>query len=220
MKKTLFLALLLLSASVNAQSQLFEINAGMGIDLNTTPSLNDYINTGFATSSDERPSINTNVEFYGEVGRQVTDHFQLGVEYALTVASYNTFNDKAGGRYDLSYTMHMPSLMAYYVINGSGYKFKFGGGAGYRIASLDETLAVYPSAVNYKSTGVGFLLKADGSTSLGGNLYANIQGILRLDFLGAPEHNNIKLSYSTFSNEDVNLNSFSAGLRLGLTYMF
>lgn len=220
MKKILLFALLVSSASLlRAQSQVFELNAGMGIDMSATPSLNDYINTSFATSQDERPSVNTNVEFYGEVGRQISSHFQMGLEYAMAIASYNTVNFKAG-KYDLSYTIHMPSLMAYYVINGTGYKFKFGGGLGYRIASVDETLSFYSSAVNYTSSGVGGLLKADGSTSLGGNLYANIAGLLRMDFIGVPKNGNAKLSYKNVANEEVNMNSFSAGLRLGLTYMF
>lgn len=219
MKKFLFFALLFLSGSLWAQSQVFELNAGMGIDMSATPSLNDYINTSFATSQDARPSINTNVEFYGEVGRQLSSHFQLGLEYAMAIASYNTVNFKAG-KYDLSYTLHMPTVMAYYVINGTGYKFKFGGGLGYRIASVDETLSFYTSAVTYKSSGVGALLKADGSTSLGGNLYANIAGILRMDFIGVPKSGTTKLSYQSVANEEVNMNSFSAGIRLGLTYMF
>ncbi|MGE5431813.1 MAG: hypothetical protein ACM3QX_12100 [Syntrophomonadaceae bacterium] len=219
MKKIIFFVLVLLSVRANAQSQLFEINAGMGIDLAATPSLNDYINTSFATSEDQRPSINTNVEFYGEIGRQTSEHFQLGVEYAMTIASYNTINGKAG-KYDLSYTIHMPSVLAYYVINGSGYKFKFGGGAGYRLASVDESLAYYSSAVNYTSSGVGFLLKADGSTTLGGSLYANIAGLIRTDFIGVPKNGNANLAYNNAANEKVNMNSFSAGIRLGLTYMF
>ncbi|HEX2866218.1 MAG TPA: hypothetical protein VHO03_04205 [Ignavibacteriales bacterium] len=220
MKKILFFALLFFSGNLlRAQSQVFELNAGMGIDMSATPSLNDYINTSFATSLDERPSINTNVEFYGEVGRQLSSHFQLGVEYAMAIASYNTVNFKAG-KYDLSYTLHMPSVMAYYVINGAGYKFKFGGGAGYRIASVDETQLNYTSALNYKSSGVGALLKADGSTSLGGNLYANIAGIVRMDFIGVPKNGTTKLSYKNAANEEVNMNSFSAGIRLGFTYMF
>lgn len=219
MKKILFIALLLLSARAFAQSQVFEINAGMGIDLGATPALNDYINTSFASSADQRPSMNTNVEFYGEVGRQLGTHFQMGLEYALAISSYNTVNYKAG-KYDISYAVHMPSIMAYYVINGSGYKFKFGGGGGYRIASVDETLAFYTAAQNYKASGAGFLLKADGSTSLGGNLYANIAGLLRLDFIGVPESGGTKLAYNNIAHETVNLNSFSAGIRLGLTYMF
>ncbi|MGE5353806.1 MAG: hypothetical protein ACM3P0_17100 [Acidobacteriota bacterium] len=219
MKRIIFFVLLVLSFKVNAQSQIFEINAGMGIDMSATPSLNDYINTSFATSEDQRPSVGTNVEFYGEVGRQISQHFQMGLEYAMAVSSYNTVNFKAG-KYDLSYTIHMPSLMAYYVINGNGYKFKFGGGAGYRMASVDETRSNYSSALNYSSSGAGVLLKADGSTSLGGNLYANIQGLLRMDFIGTPKSGNMRLAYTNIANEDVNMNSFSAGLRLGLTYMF
>ncbi|MCU7491371.1 MAG: hypothetical protein HF309_16850 [Ignavibacteria bacterium] len=219
MKRIIFFVLLLFSVRANAQSQLFEINAGMGIDMSATPSLNDYINASFATSEDQRSSVNTNVEFYGEVGRQISEHFQMGVEYALAVSSYNTVNFKAG-KYDISYTIHMPSLMAYYVINGNGYKFKFGGGAGYRLASVDETLSYYSSAVNYTSSGIGLLLKADGSTSLGGNLYANIQGLIRMDFIGTPKSGNTRLAYNNIANEDVNMNSISAGIRLGLTYMF
>lgn len=217
MKKT-FLLLFLVSA-LRLNAQVLDLSAGMGISLSSTPALNDYINASFATSEDQRPSFTTNVEFYAEAGHQYKEHLQFGLEYAVIIGSYNTINNKVG-KYDMAYTIHLPSVLAYYVINGNGYKFKFGGGGGYRYVSLDETLANYSSAVNYTTSGVGFLVKADGNTTLGGNLYANIQALMRLDFTGEPKSSTSVLSYNNIGKEKVNFNSFSVGVRHGLSYFF
>ena len=42
------------------------------------------------------------------------------------------------GRYELSYSVLMPTIINYYVIDGQGYNFKFGGGLGLRFASINE----------------------------------------------------------------------------------
>ena len=107
--------------------------------------------------------------------------------------------------------------MAYYVIPGQGYKIKIGGGLGPRFSSLEEK---YPSySETYTSTGFGILAKADGSTTLGGNLYAYIGGDLRLDINGSLKRNGENFK-NKINNENVNLNSISAGLKLGVVYLF
>jgi hypothetical protein len=100
--------------------------------------------------------------------------------------------------------------MIFYLFPGNGYQFKAGGGAGPRFCNIEET---YNSKIPYScnSTGVGFVLRGEGNTTLGSNLYAYIAGSLNADFCG-----NVKMN----TEKKIELNSYSAGLRLGLTYIF
>ncbi|MGE5457632.1 MAG: hypothetical protein ACM3RX_04695 [Methanococcaceae archaeon] len=217
MKKLLMvLFVFLLTAQLKAQ---VDVSAGMGINYWSAPSLNDYINSYIAVSSDQMPSFSTNVEFYGEAGLNLPGNLQVGLDYAYLIYSYNTNNGKVG-KYDFTYNMHMPTLTAYYVLQGPGYKFKFGGGAGYRVALFTEKFYNSIGTYDYKARGVGFLLKADGNTSLGGNLYANIALLLRFDFLGKPTSDNNSFLPGQMVLNDISFNSYSAGLRLGMTYFF
>ena len=72
---------------------------------------------------------------------------------------------------------------------------------------------------NYSSVGFGILLRAVGNTALGSNVYANITGDIRYDLNGTPKNNGNPIRNETLDN-NVNLNSLSVGLSLGITYIF
>ncbi|MFH1198257.1 MAG: hypothetical protein V1720_21315 [bacterium] len=213
MRKFLFIALvILLPTASNAQ---VDLSAGMGINFINTSSLTDYINMNFAPASDQLATFNTQVGFFGECDYSLSPNFQLGLEYVYSIYSFNT--SYCGiGTYDLSLNIHNPSALAYYVVNGEGYKFKFGGGAGLRLASLEEQLPATTQAVDYSSTGFGLLLKIVGNTRLGGNIYAYIAGDARYDFVGEPESDGKKLTNNSL-DENVNANSLSVGIKLGIS---
>ena len=131
-----------------------------------------------------------------------------------------SFNTNIGlGVYDISYTHHKPSLLAYYVIPGKGFKIKLGGGAGYRIVTVSEKLPTSGSRIKYTSGGLGLLVKVKGDTAIGEKLYANIGLDLRFDLPGEPENNGKKMHNGAL-REDVNLNSLSVGISLGISYFF
>lgn len=213
MKNSIAVLMILLSIAFTSSNGQLNITGGMGIDLTNTSSLNDYISYN---NGERRADFNTNVEFFGEAGYLLNGDLQIGAEYAFSISSYNS---NTRGYYNLSYDTHMPSILAYYVISGQGYKFKFGGGAGYRYITLDEARANYIQPLSYTASGVGFILRADGNTTLGGNLYADIALQMRLDYVGEPKSND-KTLVNSFSQQNVDLNSFSVGIRLGLAYYF
>lgn len=202
---------MMLAATVSAQ---VDVSAGMGINFINSSSLKDYVNANFQ-GTEKMNSFNTGVEFFAEADYTLSPSFQMGVEYAMEIFSYNS--DFSGGlaNYDISYTHHKPSVLAYYVLPGEGYKFKFGGGVGLRYVSVDEEIF---QTRNYSSTGFGLLLRAQGHTALGGNFYANIGADMRLDMPGEPENDGTPLGQNT--GGDVNLNSFSVGVKLGVSYFF
>ncbi len=191
-----------------------ELRAGMGISFGSNPSLKDYINQ--IAGYDELGSFSSSVIFSGEYDYAVSQTYDLGLEvgYLLNSVTFSTF-----GTYDFSYHIIMPTVTSYYVIRGEGYNFKFGGGIGPRLVSADESLPATPSATNYTSTGFGFLLRVAGNTRLSDNFYAYISGDLRYDLNGEPK-NGDKYLINNATHEKVNLDTFSAGVSLGVTFTF
>lgn len=212
MKKYLFVLLFIPVTVINAQ---WDFSISMGLDFRSASSYRDYINSGFAPANDKLSTFSSAVNFTGEAGYQLTETFQLAVEYSLLIDSYNT-SVATAGVYEISYIVHRPSLLAYYVINGNGYKFKFGGGVGPRFIALEEKII---SSTDYSANGFGVILKADGNTLLGGNLYALIGLDLRYDTSGDLKTDD-GLYIENFGNgEKVNLNALSIGIKLGIAYL-
>ncbi len=211
--KLLFFLSVVFSFSSFAQ---VEVRGGMGISFLSNPSLTDYINQNFASSSqDQLGNFNSAVNFSLEGDYYFNNTFQMGLEVAYLLNSYTY--PAITGKYEFDYNIIMPSVTAYYVLQGEGYNFKFGGGAGIRISSVDETRQLSTISKSYSAVGFGFLLRADGNTALGGNLYANIGGDIRYDLNGKPKNGN---DYISNINNNVNLNTLSVGVRLGVTYRF
>jgi hypothetical protein len=212
--KFVFTFALLCILSFNSFSQI-EIRGSMGINFLSNPSLTDYVNQNFAPYSQKLSSFNTAVNFSVEGGYYLKENFQMGLEIAYLLNSYSY--PAITGSYDFSYNIIMPTVTSYYVIQGQGYNFKFGGGLGIRISNVSETLPQSTISTSYSALGFGFLLRADGNTALSNNVYANIGGDIRYDLNGEPKNGN---NYIVNINNNVNLNSLSLGVRLGITYRF
>lgn len=216
MKKiTVLIIFLFVGSSSYAQ---VDVAAGMGIDFTSISTLQDYININFAPSNNQIPTFHSSFVLFSEGNYSLNKKFQLGFEYVYTLYTYNT-NVGVLGLYDISLVQHKPSVIVYYVFSGKGYRFKFGGGLGPRIGSLTERLPNNVAKTNYTAYGVGYVIKAEAHTLLSRNFYAMIGGDIRLDYPGIPKHNN-KALYNSISNMDVNVNSFTVGVKLGISYYF
>lgn len=156
MKKYILFLSILFNSFFYAQ---FDVGAGMGLNFFSSPELRDYINSNFS-AGDDISSFNTSADFFLEFDYNLYTRYQIGIEYTYNIYSYNT--NFLNGRYDLALIQHKPSLVAYYVYEGTGYKFKIGGGLGLRIAEVDEEL--YGTISEYSATGFGVLLKTQGDT--------------------------------------------------------
>ena len=214
--KSIFLCLFIL-VSLSTPHAQYSIRASMGIDFANTPSLNDYINQTFPVDGNPLNDFNTAVNFSGEVGYSITNTFQIGVELSYLLNSFNFSNDL--GKFELDYNIISPTLLGYYVLNGAGYNFKFGGGLGIRFVTVDLTFPGRNFTTKYSGTGFGMILRAEGNTLLGGNFYANIEADLKYDINGSPK-SGISNLYNSISREDVKLTSLAVGLRLGVSYIF
>lgn len=213
MKNSFILAVLMVSSSIIYPQ--VELRGGMGIDFASIPSLQDYINQLLGTEL--LGSMNSAIVFSGEAGYLLNENYSFGIDAGYLINSYTSVYDL--GQFEFAYNILALSVMNYYVVSGEGYHFKFGGGVGPRFVFIDESLPGTGSTITYKSTGFGFILRADGNTSLGGKVYANIGADIKYDFNGEPADNGRYL-VNTVIPENVSMNSFSLGLRLGISYLF
>jgi len=210
MKRILILLLMFITyGSLFAQ---WDVNFSMGLDFKSSPSFRDYVNSSYAAPGNQLATFKSSVGFAAEADYKVNNDFELGVEYNLQIDSYTTpFGN--GGAYEISYNQHRPSLLAYYVVPGTGYQFKFGGGIGLRYISLSERVF---TSTKYSASGVGFILRAVGNTILSKDFYVFIGTELRYDLPGEVSNGNQYL-INNAGGDKLNLNSLSVGIYLGIT---
>lgn len=208
--RKVFITIIFLTTTLSAQ---IDLTGGMGINYFNSSSLFDYLNINF-TGGERLKSFNSSVEFFIEGDYNLNPGFQVGAEYGFSLFSYN--NLLAGTNYDISITYHKPSVLAYYVIPGEGYKFKFGGGIGYRFVSLSERIGVEQ---DYSAKGIGFLLRTQAFTTLGDNLYVMLGFDARYDYNGEPS-NDERYLMNTIDDTKVNLNLISFAFKIGIAYFF
>ena len=187
-----------------------EVRASMGIDFISVPSLKDFLELNY--SPDRLSDFSSAVNFSGAYGRMIGDNSQLELEFGYLLNSYNYSQDN--GTYDLNYAVIMPSLLYNFVLIGNGYNFKFGGGAGLRLLSITEK---QPGQFdeNKSSVGYGLIVRAAGNTAIAQDVFAHIGADIRYDLLGKPEESGAS---NVIGN--VNFNSLSFGIRLGISYQF
>ena len=214
MKKHLFITFLLLSNTF-AFAQ-YELKGVMGIYFVSIPSMQDYINQSGLASNNQLSSFVSSVMFAGEAGIFISPDFETTLEVAYQLYSYT--NGSTEGQYELIFSNLMPTVFAYYVLAGTGYNFKFGGGLGARFINVDESLPATGLTTTYNSVGYGIVGRVEGNTLLGGSIYANIGADIRYDVNGEPENSGTPL-HNNLQKENVNFNAFSVGVRLGITYI-
>ncbi|MCW8810358.1 MAG: hypothetical protein OQK52_05535 [Ignavibacteriaceae bacterium] len=216
MKKITVLFFLIIASGFTLAQ--IELKGTMGINFLSSPSLQDYINQNYAPSDAQLGTFNSAVIFTGEVGTFIGKDFELSLEIPYQIYSYT---ENVGlGQYELAYNSFMPSVMAYYVLLGSGFNFKFGGGAGPRFVNVSENKKWQGTEESFSSIGFGGLLRVEGNTALAENVYANIGLDLRYDVNGEPENSDSKKLVNNVKGEKVNFNSFSLGVKLGISYLF
>ena len=216
MKKIFWIFTVLLISNLTFSQT--ELKATMGINLISIPSAQDYINQNYAPQDDQLSTFNTAVIFSGEVGYFLNEKFEMSIEFPYQIYTYTT-TIAGAGQYNLSFDSFLPSVMAYYVISGNGYNFKFGGGVGPRFVNVTEEKKWQGTKVDFSSIGFGGLLRIEANTALSENLFANIGGDLRYDINGEPENDSGHTLYNIVENENVSFNSFSLGVKLGISYL-
>ncbi|MGK9370045.1 hypothetical protein ACSSWA_14200 [Melioribacter sp. Ez-97] len=215
MKKfNLFIILFIVFVS-NVYSQ-WDISIAMGVDFKSAPKYRDYVNAVYGPYGKKLSTFSSAGNFSIELDYAGFKDFQPGIEYSLLVDSYTI--SLQGGVNELSYVIHRPSLLGFYKIEGDGYKFKFGFGAGIRMVEFTEKII---TETGYSSSGFGIVLKTKGITKIDGNLFVSVGIDLRYDSFDELYNKELDkkiINYAT--GEAVDLNSVSAGIKLGVVYSF
>jgi len=210
MKKILISFFVVMSSVLSFAQTQNEVRASMGIDFVSVPDLKTYLEANY---TDILSDFSSAVNFSGSYGRMVGENNQLEIELGYLLSSYNA--SSTGGTYDLTYTLIMPTLLYNYVLNGKGYNFKFGAGAGVRLLGFTEKLPADPNDYNNSSLGYGFILRVAGNTGIAQDVFAHIGADIRYDIL-----KEVEPSKEGNTIGDVNFSSLSFGIRLGISYQF
>ncbi|QOJ30264.1 MAG: hypothetical protein HRU80_15845 [Ignavibacteriales bacterium] len=215
MNSNRYILLFLLLAGEMLFGQLY-VRGSMGISFFTAPAMKDYLNFNYAPADQQVNTFSTSVEFAGEAG-YISGGYSYAAEFAYFLNSY-TYPFIAS-QYEFGYGILAPSVIVSSVTSGKGYNLRLGAGAGPRFTTVEETIPGSNVKKSFTSAGVGFLVKAEGNTALSENLYAYIAGDIRYDMNGEPEKDGKGMT-SLLTPENLSMNIFSFGIKLGVSYIF
>ncbi len=195
----------------------YGIGGGMGISAISMNEFISYMNLLHVQDVYNRISeFNSAIEFFGTFDLFLRHDFASGFEYSYLFGSHNIAT--GFGSNDFNYSYHLPLLLGHYLVSGSNYFFKFGGGLGYIFARYEEDLVDLPEPIVYTGGGVGGKAQAVGHTPFGDNLFAYIGLEMRFGFPGSVTDDEGRTL--TDGRNDVSFNFFSFGLKFGLMYFF
>lgn len=195
----------------------YGIGGGMGVSAVSIHELFTYINQSPGVDPQNRLSeFSTAIEFFLTMDLFLQPQFAVGMEYSYLFGSHNFAT--VTGSDDFFYSYHLPLLLGHYLVAGSEFFFKFGGGLGYIFARYVEDLATRPEAIVYTGGGIGGKAQAVGHTPFGDNLFAYIGAEMRFGFPGSVTDSDGRPLQGRDS--DVSFNFFSFGLKFGLMYYF
>jgi len=189
----------------------------MGVSAISINDLTSYLNVIHVPDIINRVSeFSAAVEFFGSFDLFLHTDYGAGLEYSYLLGSHTI--ETGFGSNVFSYSYHMPLLLGHYIVAGSEYFFKFGGGIGYILSRYKEDVTEFPEPLIYTGGGVGGKLQAVGHTPFGESLFGYIGVEMRFALPGSvtdDEGNTL-----TDGREDVSLNFFSFGLKFGLMFYF
>lgn len=194
------------------------ISVGMGVCYIKASGVVDYINQ----FNNKVPDITTAVEFFAAPEFHFRSDLGLKLEYAYLLKSY-TIAGPLPGSFEFSYTVHMPTTVLFYVLQGDGYYVKLGGGVGYHFGKFTRFDPNSESESQFTSNGLGFKLEVIGNTAFGESLYGLIGGDLRLDFIGSLKDaggQGLEIQRAFGTIDPLRLHFMSAGIKFGLIYYF
>jgi hypothetical protein len=214
------------SQSMSAQStpndttkRFFDITAGLGIAAQSAPLAANYINALAQPTLDQRvDQFNSVAEFYIMPELQVSKEWSTAIEYSLLVKSYSITSSSGFLRTDISYEVHMPSVLVHYLIFGEGFRLKLGGGVGYHFVKFDQTFSTTGVGESLRSNGVGFKLDAIGNTKFDETFYGSIGIDLRWDFPGTLSRGTEAAPIARSGPDLPKMTFFNAGVKFGVTF--
>ena len=214
------LASILCAATLFAQRAdsiwTISIDASMAMSAISPPSLVDYINTVSQLARDERVGDFIAVpEFRVTAEMQIAAEWAAGVEYQYGVKTLQVAGQAGQSQFD--YSANQIGAVLHYVIAGTSYDVRLGGGAAYLSATFREALYGNPLSSSYDAHGVRLKGEIIGDTKLGESLWATIGLDASWVTGGAFQNGSANLRVGGIAGE---VSSFSFGLSLGIMFRF
>jgi hypothetical protein len=191
------------------------VGGGLGVTLIDAADVVDYINLQYQPTS-KLQDFTPASEFFGSGEIRISESWGVKLEYSYLLKSYSV-PQPFGADYSFSYGVHMPLLMAQYLVSGRGYAFKFGGGAGYHVAKFSEDASVLVSD-SFTSKGVGLKIEAEGNTEFDDHLFGLITVDVRDDLMGEFRNSKDAAMMIPVLNKPATMDFFSLGVKFGLIY--
>jgi hypothetical protein len=203
----------------DSTKRFFDLTAGLGISIQSAPLLANYINALAQPTIDQRvDQFNSVAEFYFVPELQVSREWSTALEYSLLVKSYSITSSSGFSRTDISYEVHMPSVLVHYLVFGEGFRLKLGGGVGYHVVKFDQTFSITGVGETLHSNGLGFKLDAIGNTKFDETFYGSIGVDLRWDFLGSLSRGAEASQVARSGPSLPKMTFFNAGVKFGVTF--
>jgi len=212
--------LLVFSSAVRGQEQpsagpRFAISAGMGVNYISPGDVVDMINGAYKPVQPVG-QFHAGADFFGSLRMRLSDEWAVTAEYAYLLNSYNI--ESGFGQGEFTMTVHMPTLLAHYLfISDPFYDLGVGAGIGYHFG----TLAIKYGTIDepYTGSGPGIMIALTGNTALGERAFVHLEGNLRWEFIGDLRNAAGKSPGVNAQGAPVTLESFSAGVRIGMTFL-
>lgn len=200
---------------VQPESHAFQISAGLGVDEFSSRSVFFYINTLFGVPSTQTlGGLIPATEFFIVPEYQITDNWLVGFEYSYLLCSKSITGYYEG---EFSESVHMPMIVAHYCLHGEGYWMKVGGGVGYTIGTLTQTVIQGYPEQTYTAHGAGLKLDAVMNLAFDKHWYGMLSGDVRWGVGNTFAHNGTDVVYQSVMPR---LNFVTVGLKLGMMYQF
>jgi hypothetical protein len=209
---------LLISQDKNFAGRKYAISAGMGINIISFSSLNEYLKNNIPyTNKDSIKSFSPGFEVNGAFDIKLTKKLKASFDY-IYLAKSATYN-YSFYIYNYSVTIHKPTLILYYYIDDPYYSFNFGVGINYSIASIDlKTINITGEGFKASGFGINGLMKF--MPKLSNRLSAYLTGKIFYDSAGKVKKDNGEIIKNNVTGEELNLDNFGATLILGIAYNF
>ena len=235
MRNIFALVILLFSISVNADDKtkiipFEELNkrsffksfyAGMLVDISSSSSLKEYVETrlpGYSNlPNDQRlSSFSSGIGFFAGGDVQIAKPLSLKLEYSYRIKNISV---DVIPNYEYSVYSHRPAIGLNYIIP-QGFAFiKIGGAISYNLNTF--TTREFGLMTEYTGTGIGANLEALINIQMSNSLAIYLGGNLTGESSGSLKGDNGTVLKNPNTNEDVNLSGFGVGLRLGFNiYIF
>lgn len=196
-------------------SRRIAVSAGMGVVYADVP---DLVVLANATpgAMEQVQQFKSGVDFFGSVAVPLSGPWMLKVEYAYSSLDYSVSSTYSAAPADYAVTIHMPAVLAQYVLAASPFfVLKGGAGFGYHFGRLAEKF--YLEDQTFTAHGVSAILEGEGNTAIGEHLFVDLQASLQYSWLGTLT--NASGQGPLDINGSTSLRMFVPGVRIGVSYL-